>query len=243
MAMTRETSGKAIACCGTLDTAGKLAAGLRNAGLPARAFGLVALGVRDNWSTGLDMDVYEWVVLTSPTAAKLTLAALGSIFTGRFACVGETTAELVKEAGFSVSVVPSKQNRKGLLDEMARQTAGKRLLLPMGDATPPELGDGLKKLGFHVDAPVIYANRPDEAVLKDFQRAVEGGDFDVAAFTSGSAFKYATVARSLDKLRIYCIGPSTAEQVWSRQWKVAGVAAHHSVGGLVRTIVEGETRG
>jgi uroporphyrinogen III methyltransferase/synthase len=240
MTMKRETSRKAIACCGSAETAGRLAAGLRKAGLPARAFGLVTLGVRDNWHAGMNMDVYEWVVLTSPTAAKLTLAALGSIFTGRFACVGETTAELVKEAGFSVAAVPDKQNRQGLLAEMAKQSAGKRLLLPMGDATPNDLWDGLKKMGFYVDAPVIYMNRPDELVMQDFKRAVEGGDFDAAAFTSGSAFTYATYAPGLEKLRLYCMGPSTAEKVWEKQWKVAAVANHHSVGGLVRTIVEAE---
>lgn len=238
--MTRETSGKAIAACGTEATAQRLAAGLHARGLKARAFALVTLAVREGWNTGLDMDAYEWIVLSSPTAAKLTLAATGGIFTGRFACVGESTAAVVKEAGFSVQIVPSKQNRKGLLAEMRAVAGTKRLLLPMSDATPMELWDGLKKLGFLVDAPVIYANRPNEHVMRDFTRAVAGGDFDAVAFTSASAFKYATIAPEVEKLRIYCIGPSTAEAVWARKWKVAAVAEHHSVGGLVKTIAGAE---
>jgi uroporphyrinogen-III synthase len=243
MAMQPETSSKPVAACGTETTANKLAEGLRAAGLKSRAFPLVKVAVRADWRAGLDLDSFEWLVLVSPTAAQLTLDALGGIFTGRVACIGESTAAVVKQAGFSVSVVPASQNRKGLLAEMARHANGQTLLLPLSDAAPSELCDGLKKLKFKVTAPVTYANQPDTQCAQDFARALAGGDFDAAAFTSGSAFAYAAAARGIERLRIYCIGPSTAEVVWAKKLKVTAVAEHHSVGGLVKIIVKGEKRG
>jgi uroporphyrinogen III methyltransferase/synthase len=243
MAMQPETSSKPVAACGTEATANKLAEGLRAAGLKARAFPLVKLAVRADWHAGLDLDSFEWLVLSSPTAAQLMVGALNGIYTGRIACIGQSTAAVMKQAGFSVAVVPATQNRKGLLDEMAKITNGKTLLLPVSDAAPSELMDGLKRLRFKVTAPVTYANQPDMPSVQDFARALDGGDFDAAAFTSGSAFKYASPARGIERLRIYCIGPSTAEVVWGHKLKVAGVAEHHSVGGLVKTIAEAEKRG
>jgi uroporphyrinogen-III synthase len=243
MAMQPETSSKPVAACGTEATANKLAEGLRAVGLKSRAFALVKLAVRADWHAGIDLDSFEWLVLSSPTAAQLAVAAMGGIYTGRIACIGSSTAAVVKQAGFSVAVVPATQNRKGLLDEMAKVAGGKTLLLPVSDAAPSELLDGLKRLRFKVTAPVTYANQPDTQSVQDFARALEGGDFDAAAFTSGSAFKYASPVRGIERLRIYCIGPSTAEVVWARKLKVAGIAEHHSVTGLVKAIVASEKRG
>ena len=242
MAMTGETS-KPIAACGTETTANKLAEALRAAGYKSRAFALVKTDLRADWHSGLNFDSFEWLVLVSPTAAQMVVGALGGIFTGRFACIGNSTAAVVKEAGFSVSVVPASQNRKGLLEEMAKMADGKALLLPLSDASPSELAEGLKKLRFKVTAPVMYTNQPDKQAALDFARALGGGDFDAAAFTSASAFNVGAAARGIQRLRIYCIGPSTAEAVWARKMKVAGMADHHSVGGLVKTIAGAEKRG
>jgi uroporphyrinogen-III synthase len=237
MAMTPDTSGKAIAACGTAATAKKLADGLHAAGLKARAFPLVRIAHREDWNAGLDFDRYEWIVLSSPMAAQLTLAVLGGIYTGRFACVGEATAAVVKAAGFSVAVVASPQSREGLLQAFRdRPGNGQRLLLPLSDASPNDLWDGLRKLRYNVDAPVVYKNAPEEDAIRDLARAVAGGDLCAAALTSASAVAYAAGAPGIEALPLYCIGPSTAEAVWKRQWKVAAVAEHHSVGGLIKTI-------
>lgn len=239
--MSDETAGKGIAACGTSATARKLADALNNAGLPGKAYPLVRLEKRAGWDEGLDFSNFDWIVFTSPSAARFTVESLESGFSGRTACVGRGTAKVVREAGLNVDLVPMDQSRDGLREEFAKlNDRNARVFIPVSSAAPMDLMDGLAELGFQVTAPVVYDNLPDDPVMRAFANDIEKGELAAAAFTSPSAVDYGNFALGLPDIRIYCIGRSTADQAERKGLKVFGIAYESSVEGLVDIIKANE---
>lgn len=239
--MEEETARNAIAAAGTQSTADKLAAVLREAGFAAKVYGLVKLEARAGWDAGVSLDAFDWLVFSSPAAVHFTLDQLGASFDGRVACLGEGTAEAARDRGLEVALLPEEATRDGLLESFRRrgESAG-RAFVPMGSAAPEVLPDGLRDLGLEVTAPVVYDNLPEEPAMRAFARDADAGVLAAAAFTSASAVDYGNFALGLPNLRIYCIGPGTAERARRKGLKPAGVADPPGLEGLVEAIKRGE---
>jgi uroporphyrinogen-III synthase len=175
---------------------------------------------------------YTWLVFTSARAvAAMTVTPAAAV-----ACVGDSTAQVARDAGFDVQLVPQRQHVKGLIEAFARlATQTGRVLYPRSEIAPSTLKEGLQALGFVVDDPVAYRNAPDDAGMKAFA----AGHFDAATFASPSAVKYAVAAGAdMKHMKLFSIGPSTSAAIRDAGFGVCAEALEHSEAGLARAIIE-----
>ncbi|MCB9894359.1 MAG: uroporphyrinogen-III synthase [Planctomycetes bacterium] len=188
---------------------------------------------------------YDWLVFTSSNAVRMTIARGMPLVGPKVACVGESTANIAREAGLQVKLVPERQHVKGLIEAFAALPDRGRVLYPRSEIAAPTLKEGLKALGYAVDDPVAYRNEPDEDGMLQLEAAFSAG-LDAIAFASPSAVRAAVVPigrEGLAKLRVYSIGPTTSAAVRDNEAQVMGEAAGHTVASLVEAIIEGEANG
>src|SRR5207248_557945 len=125
------------------------------------------------------------------------LAALGieSPAWPRVAAVGPATAEALEARGVLVTCRPEIATAGDLAGAMeCRDVAGKRVLIPAGDISRPELADGLRAAGAMVDKVIAYRTvQPDPARSTERSlaslHALRRGGVDVVALASPSAIR------------------------------------------------------
>lgn len=222
----------------TRERPGELAAMLTRRGAVVDHVPLIA--VEDPSDGGVELrhalselaDV-DWLVVTSPAGAERAGGAARSAGHVRLAAVGTATAAALRRtAGRDVDLVPTVQRAEGLVEAFASlQLPPQRILIAQADIAAPTLADGLARTGHHVTTVVAYRTVTVEPDADAFRRAAEA---DAVCFASGSAAEgwwraFGATAPPL----VVVIGPSTAETAERFGLKVAGVAADHSVEGLV----------
>jgi uroporphyrinogen-III synthase len=128
------------------------------------------------------VDVYDWLVLTSPNGARAVRAAMGrTVPAARIAAVGRATADAI---GWPVELVPARHDAAALA--AAFPPGPGRLLLVQGDLAPAFLGNELIRKGWQLDHVIGYrtqAVEPDPGKIEAVRNA------DVITFASGSAVK------------------------------------------------------
>ncbi len=109
----------------------------------------------------------DWLVFVSGTAARSLEASMGAVGWSaeerraiRAAAVGRRTAEVARALGWSVDLVPERENAVGLLDRFAGEDlAGKTVWIPGGSrkgSATRELPEGLAAAGAVVRAFQVY---------------------------------------------------------------------------------------
>ena len=188
---------------------------------------------------------YDWVVLTSPRAARRWSAAcrdLGVAPTGsgagagavsgsavRSAAVGPATAAALREAGWPVSRVAATYSAAGLVETFAAagDARGARVLVPSSALADDVLPEALRELGAEVDRVISYRTlpvAPDRAAVED---AAATGGVRVVTFTSPSTVEgFLAVAKGDEALAAAirrrfataAIGPTTAGALAAAGW-------------------------
>lgn len=176
------------------------------------------------------LDSYDWLVVTSPAGAERVGAAARRSPGVRLAAVGAATADaLAGGAGRPVDLVPAVQRGDGLAAALA-EAAPARMLLAVADRAPATLPEALVAAGHDVTTVVAYRtiSAPAGAGGEDPPGA------DALLLASGSAAE-AWVERFgvVTPPTVVAIGPSTAAVAGRAGLKVTGVAADHSLTGLV----------
>lgn len=208
------------------------------------------------------LDAFDWLIVTSPRAARAWLDACERAGVGRgaaasaggaaaspggavpIAATGPATAAVLREAGWAVRRIPDTYSAEGLLEAFEAQAdaAGARVLFPCSDRAGDVLPDGLRRLGAVVESVVAYRTIPSPPDAAAVREAVESGGVRVVTFTSPStveAFlagvKPGPGATSLvpDRLAAAAIGPTTAAALARHGWP-AEVADEATLGALVR---------
>lgn len=148
----------------------------------------------------------DWVVVSSPHAARRLLALIGQTPVS-FAAVGAATAALLPG---EVLAPKAGAGAEALLAELGPRVRGKRVLLPRAEQGTPALLDGLRRAGAQVEALTLYRTvTPRSADLA----ALDGAD--ALSFASGSAvrgFVALAGAAAAGKCAVACIGASTAQE-------------------------------
>jgi uroporphyrinogen-III synthase len=164
----------------------------------------------------IDLDVYDWLVLTSATGAReLRRRAVGR--PGRVAAVGRATADAWGE----VDLVPAVSTQEGLLAELPR-SAG-RVLFAGAEGARPLLAD---ELG--ADVVVLYRAVPVAV-------EVEG---DLAVVASPSAAR--ALAATNRAIPVVSIGPETTAAALAAGLRVSAEAETPDVEGLVAAVTASE---
>lgn len=142
------------------------------------------------------LEEFAWIALTSANAARAVLDRLRALGPGpaalartRVACVGERTAQAVRQEGGRVHLVPGRADAAALAEELLRAgPPGGRVLLPRSDRAAPELPQALRAGGMVPVEVEAYRTEPvavppDDPVLA----AVREGGVDAVLLMSGSA--------------------------------------------------------
>ena len=178
---------------------------------------------------------FDWVVLTSPTAAAVFASALGTSSCGaRIAAVGPGTADAMVEHGLTVSLTPRRSMAEGLLDSMSELPPA-RVLLPQAAGARPVLAVGLAELGW--DVTVVQAYRTMAVVPTDHERA-EARSCDAIVFTSSSTVDawMDSVAGADTPAVVVSIGPATSDTARLRGLAVTVEADPHTLDGVIAAL-------
>ncbi|MWG34444.1 uroporphyrinogen-III synthase [Halomarina oriensis] len=125
----------------------------------------------------------DFAVLTSKTGVEL-VADAGWTPEGTTLCaIGEATAGVLREHGYTVDVVPEEFSSSGLVAALADRVGGTRVEVARSDHGSAVLTDGLNDAGAFVHETTLYrlTRPPESGVSADFAAS---GDLDAALFTS-----------------------------------------------------------
>lgn len=188
---------------------------------------------------------YAWVVFSSWRAARAvadTLPRARSRGT-RIAAVGETTARWISDhAGISADLTGA-GSAVALLERFPAAASGARpVLIPRSAAAPDTLPDGLRALGWSVDAVDAYTTTPADAadIDADIAGNFRAGHYDAAVLTASSQ------ARALPPLlgppppstRVVTIGAPTAATARRQGIAVAAKASSPTPDAIVRALID-----
>ena len=188
---------------------------------------------------------YAWVVFSSWRAARAVADALPracSLGT-RIAAVGEATARWVSDhAGVNADMTGA-GSAAALLECFPAPSADARsVLIPRSAAAPDTLPDGLRALGWSVEAVDAYTTTPAGAddIDADIAGNFRAGRYDAAVLTASSQ------ARALPPLlgppppstRVVTIGAPTAATVRRQGIAVAAQASSPTPDSIVRALID-----
>ena len=188
---------------------------------------------------------YAWVVFSSWRAAGAVVSALpqaGSLGT-RIAAVGAATARWISDhAGVSADLTGA-GSATALLECFPAPSSDERpVLIPRSAAAPDTLPDGLRALGWSVEAVDAYTTAP--ADIGDCDADIAGnfraGHYDAAVLTASSQ------ARALPPLlglpppstRVVTIGAPTAATARRQGIAVAAQASSPTPDAIVRALID-----
>jgi uroporphyrinogen III methyltransferase/synthase len=189
-----------------------------------------------------DRATFDWLVVVSPTMAKLVLRLVdrdGTDSLPPVAAVGPGTTQGLRGGGVGVQYRPDEATGVALAAGLtARLGGGARVLWPRADIGRTDGIDALRGSGATVVSPIAYHTAP----LKPATEAIDGSD--LVLFASPSAVEGYLLGES-EKTRLLpaiAIGPTTAEAVTAAGLPLAGVADPHTAEGLVQAVCEWAAR-
>jgi uroporphyrinogen-III synthase len=185
------------------------------------------------------LDEFDWIFVTSPAGAERVGEAARRSPGVSLAAVGTATArELAELADRPVDLVPARQLATALAAEFNDiASSPQRVLVAQADRAADTLADALRDGGHDVSVVTAYST-----VLSEPDMAAVGGA-DVLVLASGSAAEsWAAAIGATGPPVVVAIGPSTAKKARELGLKVSGVAADHSLVGLVDEVVRQVTQ-
>jgi len=120
---------------------------------------------------------------------------------------------------------------------------GQHFLLPRADIADKDLVQGIRRLGAEVHEVIAYHTVPANESIAEARRRLVSGGIDVITFTSSSTVTNLVAVFQgepwpIDRVKIACIGPKTAEAAIRFGLKVDILAGEQTIPGLVRAIEE-----
>jgi uroporphyrinogen III methyltransferase/synthase len=166
----------------------------------------------------IDVDVYDWVVVTSRTGAEL-LAERARGSWPAVAAIGPGTAAALRERGVEPALVATVSSQEGLVSELPRPAG--RVLFAGAEAARRHLVEAL-------NADFVPLYRTVE------RRPFVPPDGDVVVLASASAAR--AFGRLHSPLPAVSIGPETTAAAHAEGVRVAAEAETHDLDGLVAAV-------
>lgn len=192
------------------------------------------------------LNSYDWLIFTSANTVSAVMeraAVLGvSICRStipQVAAVGESTAVAARIAGIRIAVVPQRYVAEALVETLAGQVTGKRILLARAEIARDVIPDALRAAGAQLDVVDAYRNvLPEEAPVL-LRVALEKG-IDAVTFTSSSSVTHLAAAAKAAGMPFpfagvpaISIGPITSATLREHGWEPAVEAEVSDISGLV----------
>lgn len=191
-----------------------------------------------------ELDTYDWLILTSANTVRAIAWSnlLDKISGLKVAAVGEATAAAARQGGLPVAVVPETYVAEALVECLADQAAGKKILLARAEIARDVIPDALRAAGATVDVVDAYRNGLPSAAPELLRAALEKG-IDAATFTSSSsvthladAARAAGIAFPFAGVRAVSIGPITSQTLRELGWELAAEATVSDIPGLIDAV-------
>lgn len=125
----------------------------------------------------------DFVVLTSSTGVDILADAGWDPSDATLCCIGPSTAEAAREAGWSVGRVPDQYDSAGMVAELSGDVAGYAVAVARSDHGSETLLDGLHEAGADVTETVLYRLTRPEDSGESAELAAEGS-LEAVLFTS-----------------------------------------------------------
>jgi uroporphyrinogen-III synthase len=168
----------------------------------------------------VDVEAYEWVVVTSPNGARELLRRTRGALP-RVAAIGPGTADVLRAGGVEPALVPRLATQEGLVEELPRPAG--RVLFAGAEGARALLPDALA-------ADVVHLYRTVELTPQAFPEA------DLVLLASASAARaYGALGRRTPAVSI---GPQTTLAAERAGVVVAAEALTHDLDGLVAAVSE-----
>lgn len=210
---------------------GPLSSELRNLGLAVLLWPAVSVEMADPGPLEEALrraDSFDWIVFASRHAVAAVTQILPSPPTGvRVAAVGQATAQVLRQRGWPVDLLPPDANAAALVDAFAAAAStlkGCRILFPASSRALPTIAAGLTQLGAEVIQ--VEAYRTDSSAALDVEGCrswISKGGIGAVTFASPSAvdeLEHALGKPDFDRLlsaaTAVAIGPTTARALTDR---------------------------
>ena len=188
---------------------------------------------------------YAWVVFSSWRAARAVVSCLPRARSRgtRIAAVGQATARWISDhAGVSVDLTGAGSAAALLARFPAPDSGARPVLIPRSTLAPDTLPDGLRALGWSVEAIDAYTTTPADAadIPDNIAGNFRAGHYDAAVLTASSQ------ARALPPLlgppppttRVVTIGAPTAATARGQGIAVAAQASSPTPDAIVRALID-----
>lgn len=160
---------------GRLDAAAELLSSLGATPVPDPMLEIVPTGNRP--------PAADFVVLTSSTGVGILQEAGWEPGDAKLCCIGPSTAESAREAGWDVDRVPEQYDSAGMVAALEDDVAGKSVAVARSDHGSETLLAGLEEAGADVTETVLYRLRRPENSGESAELAAEG-ELEAVLFTS-----------------------------------------------------------
>lgn len=226
----------------------------------ARVLEVPAIEIRPRMSQQLDdailqLESYDWLVLTSANAAAIFAEQVAHLRPGfspenlhrpRLCTIGPATSEKIQAYGYRVALIPEVFQAEGVVDELVRLQQGKlegvRILLPRAAQAREILPEELRRRGAIVDLIPVYDTAVPDTTAQSLQELLQQVTIDIVTFTSSSTVHNFVQAAGpevdLSRFQYAAIGPITAATAKEYGLPVAVLPAKWTVPDLAQAIIE-----
>jgi uroporphyrinogen-III synthase len=210
---------------------GPLSSELRNLGLPVLLWPAVTVEIVETGPLEralAQVNSFQWIVFASRHAVAAVTDLVAAPPAGvRIAAVGQATAQVLRQRGWSVDLLPGEANAAALVDAFAANESaveGMRILYPASSRALPTIAVGLKQLGAEVIQVEAYHTGSSGALdVQDCRSWIARGSIGAVTFASPSAvdeLEHALGKDDFDRLlsaaTAVAIGPTTARALTER---------------------------
>jgi len=175
------------------------------------------------------VESFDWIVFASRHAVAAVTAIVAAAPAGvKIAAVGQATAQVLRQRGWPVDLLPSEANAAALVAEFAASgedlAKGARVLFPASSRALPTIASGLTQLGAEVVQVEAYRTESSAALdVEDCRSWIARGGIGAVTFASPSAvdeLEHALGKGDFDRLlsvaTAVAIGPTTARALTDR---------------------------
>lgn len=169
----------------------------------------------DRLPEALESREWEYIIVTSPEAARVLGSAWKEHMRHKVAAVGQATQETLEQLGIAVEFTPSKATAKVLVEEL-EVDQGTRVLYPSSAQALSTLEDGLRARGITVTRLNTY-DTVTATWAVDQKRTAEL--CQIACFASPSSVKGWLANTNRKEILTACIGETSAQACRDKGWK------------------------
>ncbi|MDX9883879.1 MAG: hydroxymethylbilane synthase [Prolixibacteraceae bacterium] len=182
---------------------------------------------------------YQWIVLTSPNAARPLFSRIKPGKTNRLAALGPGTAKALEEFGYIADFTGNGNSAVDFTDEwMPHLKPGERILLALGELAPDTLQQKLAD-NFLVDRVNVYQTVLPQKINEATLDRIKNDRYDLLTVSSPSAIKNLCflLNEELPELRIISIGQTSATAIRKLGMEPLATAANCSCLSLAETCI------